>query len=158
MACQSLHTKHTPMHISKTLTIHLQWFSNNRLVCEKKRTSAGNALCMPTSPYLFPLEYIPAWPLRAKQTGKMWKLHICTWFKEWVGKRWRQKYWKVTKTQNAHLFHVVRVKGEPVLLPLFLLRRSLIAARIIFLSSKSFDSSSCCKKKKEKSRMQTKRS
>ncbi len=32
--------------------------------------------------------------------------------------------------------------------PLFLLRRSLMAARIIFLSSKSFDSSSCGRKKK----------
>lgn len=47
----------------------------------------------------------------------------------------------------AHLFHVVKVAREPLLLPLFLLRRSLIAARIIFLSSKSFDSSSCAAKK-----------
>lgn len=63
-----------------------------------------------------------------------------------------KKYMKVTKTQIAHLFRVVKVTGDLLPLPLFLLRRSLIAARIIFLSSKSFDSSSCDAKKKKKKR------
>lgn len=55
----------------------------------------------------------------------------------------------------AHLFHVVKVTRDPLLLPLFLLRRSLIAARIIFLSSKSFDSSSCAAKKEKKKKSHT---
>lgn len=47
-------------------------------------------------------------------------------------------------TEDFQEFRITAVSfGSFILLPLFLLRRSLMAARIIFLSSKSFDSSSC---------------
>lgn len=136
--CQPSHKAHTHAHFQNC--------HHQSAVIQQQQDGAWKKrdyqLLMHTArqppPYQFPLEYIPAWPLRAKQTGKeMWKLDICTWFKDWAGKRWQQPQREKT--------------GDTLLLPLFLLRRSLIAARIIFLSSKSFDSSSCVVKRKKKS-------
>lgn len=113
---------------------------------KRRQVSVINAHCTPTWPTHFFLS--------TSQLG-LWgqnNVEIATLFI--IGKeKFRDKsvrkcvYWFIESIGHEKNFHVVGVTDRRlrlfVLLPLFFLRRSLIAARISLLSSKSFDSSSC---------------
>lgn len=69
--------------------------------CVKKREHQllMHSVCQPPPTYFLLSTSQPGLWEQNRQ-DKMWKPHICTWFKEWVGKRWRQSQRK--KIPESH--------------------------------------------------------